>query len=222
VGGTQDGALVVSTQQRPPDGAAAARSMIFIYTVDRDGRVTGQFGPFPDRDLGQNGLGLGFGSQAHVAVGRSLIWSANSSRFDLHGFDGDGSLRRIVRWIRDPVPVSDSDLVQAREYVRQDLARQRPSQSALQRILATEYASTFPVHGGIVADAAGNLWVERFTSHMLPARGPKEWDVFDGAGSYLGGVEIPEGLRITQIGTGFLLGVHTDELGVERVLMYGL
>lgn len=48
------------------------------------------------------------------------------------------------------------------------------------------------------------------------------WDVFAADGFYLGRVDVPASFRIEEVGRGQALGVATDELGVERVQLYGL
>lgn len=51
---------------------------------------------------------------------------------------------------------------------------------------------------------------------------PQTWGVFDPCGAWLGTVEVPHNLDIQGIGLDYVLGVVTDDLGVERVEMYRL
>ena len=46
--------------------------------------------------------------------------------------------------------------------------------------------------------------------------------MFDPRGVMLGSVYLPEGLRVTQIGDDFVLGIWQDEPGVESVRQYAL
>ncbi|MEE8116503.1 MAG: hypothetical protein V3T28_05275 [Gemmatimonadales bacterium] len=69
------------------------------------------------------------------------------------------------------------------------------------------------------ADALGYLWVERF--RRLGESQP-EWLVFEPEGRWLGTVETPPGIRVTEIGAEYVLGIDRDELDVERVLLYEL
>lgn len=48
------------------------------------------------------------------------------------------------------------------------------------------------------------------------------WSVFATDGSWLGTVATPPYFTISEIGSDYLLGVHRDELGVERVRRYRL
>lgn len=68
-------------------------------------------------------------------------------------------------------------------------------------------------------DEAGHVWAERY---RLPWDSVAVWDVFKGDGRWLGGVTVPRGLTIYEIGEEYVLGVQRDELGVERVRMYRL
>jgi hypothetical protein len=47
------------------------------------------------------------------------------------------------------------------------------------------------------------------------------WKVFEPEGTLLGTVEVPA-VAVHQIGPDFVLAVGADELGVERVQLYGL
>jgi hypothetical protein len=68
-------------------------------------------------------------------------------------------------------------------------------------------------------DSEGNVWVRQYATGLSQSR---TWTVFDGAGVWLGEIDLPDGLRVTQIGSSFVLGVATDELGVEYVNLHAL
>ena len=89
-------------------------------------------------------------------------------------------------------------------------------------------ATTLPVLRSIHLDAEGNLWVE---PDFLPGDPAPPWQVFRADGTWLGTVTMPPDLDrgfiayqapYLQIGPDFLLGIFTDEMGVEYVRMYGL
>lgn len=67
--------------------------------------------------------------------------------------------------------------------------------------------------------ARTNLWVQDYPS---PGAATVPWTVFDPRGVMLGQVALPAGFRATDIGADYVLGVWTDELGVERVRVYSL
>ena len=71
-------------------------------------------------------------------------------------------------------------------------------------------------------DDDGNLWVQDYRSWVSEAGVDRIWTVFDPEGRYLGDVTVPAGLRVFTIHTDRLIGVHYDDLGVERVRIYAI
>ena len=89
----------------------------------------------------------------------------------------------------------------------------------------------FPHYAALLVDELGYLWVRQYRwrtdnhwtgSGSLMTSGPGDWWVFEPDGRWLGTVRMPEGLDLSQVGEDFILGTHRDELGVERVRLYGL
>ncbi len=78
---------------------------------------------------------------------------------------------------------------------------------------------TRPAFDRFVADRLGYLWV---APYRPAADQPVPWLVVDVANGVLGTVELPEGLRPTDIGEDYVLGVIRDDLDVEQVRMYPL
>jgi hypothetical protein len=220
VGWLADGTLLIETLSGSPSRDTRDQSTHFLYAVDRHGEILGTLGEHPGSPLGRNGLPLGFASRAEFAAGGSLAWLGQSRRFELVAHDRTGSVRRIVRLDRAARAVTAEETAEAQAAVEQSL--QGMSGPAVERILATEYASRHPVHGILLADSAGNLWVERYRSHLLADPGPQEWDIFDTEGRLTGYLVTPSDFQITDIGADFVLGFHTDELGVQTVRMHRL
>ena len=220
VGWLADGILLIETLTRSPSRDTRDQSTHFLYAVDRNGEILGTLGEFPGSPLGRNGLALGFASRAEFAAGGSVAWVGQSGRFELVAYDPTGSVRRIVRLDRGARAVTAEETAEAQAAVERSL--QGMSGPAVERILATEYASQHPVHGTLLTDRAGNLWVERYRSHLLADPGPQEWDIFDTEGRLAGYLVTPSDFQITDIGADHVLGFHTDELGVQTVRMYRL
>lgn len=219
-GWLDDGTMFVNALTRSPSRDARDLSTHFLYAVDRDGAVLGTLGEFAGRRLGRNGQALAFGGRAEFAAGGDLVWYGHSSRFELVGHDRSGSVRRIVRVDRVPRAVTQAEIDQSRAAAEESLRGM--AGPAVERIRATEFASAHPVHGGILADEAGNLWVERHRSDLFERSGAREWDIFDDEGRLIGYLETPGDFRITYIGGRFALGVHSDSVDVQTVGMYRL
>ncbi|MCY3678344.1 MAG: hypothetical protein F4Z31_18140 [Gemmatimonadetes bacterium] len=220
IGWLADGTLLISALTRSPSRDTRDQSTHFLYAVDPHGEILGTLGEYPGSPLGSNGLALGFASRAEFAAGGSLAWVGQSGRFEVVAHDRTGAVRRIVRLDREPRAVTQPEIDEAQAAVERSL--QGASGPAVERILATEYASHHPVHGALLADKAGNLWVNRYRHHLLEDAGPPEWDVFDAEGRLVGYLATPSDFEITDIGADFVLGFHTDELGVQTVRMYRL
>ena len=90
-----------------------------------------------------------------------------------------------------------------------------------------EYPESFPVHYRVLAATDGELWVERgegprdpLPQFAEPYLGRTTWDVFSPEGEWLIAVAFPAGFHPLEIRSSYVLGVHHDELGVERVRLY--
>ena len=219
-GWLDDGTLLVNALTRSPSRDTRDQSTYFLYAVGRDGEVLGTLGEFAGQRLGRNGSALAFGGRAEFAADGDLAWYGHSGRFELVGHDRSGSVRRILRADRIPRAVTQAEIDESRAAVEESLRGM--SGPAVERIRATEFASTHPVHGGILSDETGNLWVERYRSDLVEESGPREWDVFDDEGRLIGYLATPGAFRITWIGAQFVLGVHSDSLGVQTVRRYRL
>jgi hypothetical protein len=75
-------------------------------------------------------------------------------------------------------------------------------------------------------DSEDNLWVEEWKGVGIDQG---SFSVFRRDGCWLGSVDIPEGLpemrvasdyQLMEIGPDYLLGVWTDQVGVEQVRLY--
>ena len=60
----------------------------------------------------------------------------------------------------------------------------------------------------------GELWAQRF---IPPGGETAHWDVFGADGGHLGRVEVATSFQIREVSRGQVVGVATDEFGVERV-----
>ena len=65
----------------------------------------------------------------------------------------------------------------------------------------------------------GEVWAQRF---IPPGGETAHWDVFGADGLHLGRVEVSTSFQIQEVSRGQVVGIATDELGVERVEVRGL
>jgi hypothetical protein len=62
----------------------------------------------------------------------------------------------------------------------------------------------------------------RAERYRLPWDRGTQWDVVAPDGRWLGSIALPEGFRPFEIGSDYVLGSRVDELGVERLVLFGL
>ncbi len=227
-----DGTILGVAETSPPGLALGLhRVQITFFRYRSDGELLGTLGPFPGRDVYMQTLGGGdrgprrisgtapFGRRPGATVRGDRLCIALADGYEIDCYDTDGTLRQSIRRAVGPRPVTDADF---ERYVNARLARidgESQRREWEPRIRALPVPETMPPYDTLAVDARDNLWVRE-----LPPSpdGRQRWTVFDAGGVMLGSVYLPEGLRVTQIGDDFVLGIWQDELGVESVRQYAL
>jgi hypothetical protein len=155
-----------------------------------------------------------------VAVG-DLLWTATGAEPRIRATDFDGVEVATISWeLPDRIRTED---VYAR-YTEAELETMAGDARGLrmyghlyrQDLPLSEY---IPVHREMLADAEGNIWLERY---RLPWETQPRWDVVDPERGWLGVIETPVGLRVMQVTAGEVVGMHRDDAGVSRVRTYEL
>jgi hypothetical protein len=162
---------------------------------------------------GVSGYPRPFGREARfLPAGKTLLF-ASGDTYEVRAY-ADGQLRTLIRKRQAPVPVTAADILDFMASV-DPAARPR-----LERVAdAIPFPRAMPAHGRLISAGETGFWVQHY-SHSASA--PETWDRFDPEGRLAGTITLPPGFRATQAGPGFVLGVGTDSLGVERVMMYRL
>lgn len=112
------------------------------------------------------------------------------------------------------------------EWVAQTLATSGAIAAAAQRPTLERLADAIPMAErvpfgyGLIVDALGYIWVQRYQLPEGP--GSSEWHVFTETGVALGTVVLPGGFRAVEISADEILGVFTHEMGLEDVRVYAL
>ncbi len=71
-----------------------------------------------------------------------------------------------------------------------------------------------PGYAELLFADTGEVWAQRF---IPPGGETAQWDVFGADGGHLGRVEVATSFQIREVSRGQVVGIATDELGVERV-----
>lgn len=142
----------------------------------------------------------------------------------------DGTVRQIARWQLDPRYLTAEDLETIEPILRDRLRFVNPGasdeevESMTRRNMARHEADLGnPIEHfkSPFADAEGRVWLPT-SMPGIPGEGVPPYTVISSEGEWLGMVDGPPGLRILDVGRGQVLGVMTDEMGVESVVVYEL
>lgn len=183
--------------------------------------VSGELGTF----LSSERIGTERGSRPHpfgrslrLAMNEDAIYLGTGEQFQIRRYSLQGELGRLIRWDGEDLTINDDDIQAYRE---SQLEAVEPTQrAALERSLRDmPMPPAFPAYVRLETDAVGNLWVEHF---RRPGARDHHWTVFSAEGALLGRVDVPIGLTITDIGDDRIVGVSSDDLGVERVSVHRL
>lgn len=224
-----DGSLLLSSSVRTMGSSAESgtrRDTLLFLRAGPDGSIRDSLPVTPASEAsfhfttegGQitsmNILTLPFMRNVHTATTGDRYWQGTNDAYQIVLRRADGTPERMVRRGVEPVPVRGAYLDSLR---RVQVAEGGPEAGkALDNVQLPEH---LPAFERLLVDDAGNLWVQHTA---WPGRPAVEWDVFDGQGTLLGTVRMPAGFRATHAGANFVLGVWTDEDGVEYVRMYRL
>ncbi len=231
-----DGSILGRTRirARGPDGRAPAegyyRNEAAYELLGRDDTSTVSFGRYPDIEA-YSGVFAGAPLTAGMAFGRRVLeapWGdllviGNNDRYELRAYGrSDGSLERIVRREHANTAPTRAELIEAHE--RSIAERDMPEQfRQMFRAAAAEapIVESYPAFRAILSDALGHLWVREYDLPDADRPAPL-WTVFDPDGHALGFVETPAGLSVLEIGADYILGLATDEIGIERIQVCAL
>ena len=167
-----------------------------------------------------------FGRDSYFTAGQGRAYAGQSDAFRINAVDSRGTPLLSIRLLTPPRRPSRDDLERARAAAQAD-RRERNAQIA--RIIGAQTADagagelpsrpTVPAFDHMLVDSRGYLWVREF---VVDRAAPSRWLVFESDGRWLGTVEVPGGLLVSQIGPDWILGRTKDELDVEYVRLYRL
>lgn len=160
-----------------------------------------------------------FDPDPEAAAGGGAVYVLAGGRAAVEKWDVSGNPQALFVWRgrREPTEaVWDRYTESSLGHITRDNERRR---------YARFYARDLPLPDSTPAlqelkvDADGNLWARRY---RLPWEEGSEWDVVGADGTWLGTVEVPVGVTVFEIGRDYVLGRHTDTLGVQRLVVYNL
>jgi hypothetical protein len=157
-------------------------------------------------------------SVSHAVYGSDLAWG-DGTTFEVRITGSDGGTKRIIRLL-EPNPELTAEAIEAWSTERRSWIRNESQRPRVEEMIAAQtFPDRAPAFSGILLDADGNLWVERY---RFATDDPQRWAVFDPDGRYLGTVRTPARFTIHDIGRDWMLGVWLNDEDVEIVHMYDL
>ena len=198
---------------------------------DAEGDMLSFLGSFPGTEWfsswsGPRGWSVEIPHAHHVSTFAwgELVAIAPNDTYEIRVFGLDGTLKGIVRRDHDLVASTEAHIDAEIEY----RVAQRPEEERAERrqelredLQEIPFPETFPAFAAATADLVDHLWVREYE---IPGEGGDDpvWTVFDPEGRVLGFVETPDGLDVYEIGEDYILGLATDELGVEFIQVWSL
>ena len=210
---------------RPDRSGVVYRAPIGFVRVDSAYSVHSFGGWWGDLEtlssLGGDNLfsGVPFATGATLAFGGEplSVYVTNNDSYEVHQFSATGVLRRILRRLVDPVPVTDEEYEEWRASAeeRNPLRDWRRWDQAAGELPRRHH----PIVKGMMVDSEGFLWIR----DRLPYRSDTtDFSVFSPEGRWLGTVHV-SAPGIHWIGEDFILTRRVDhDTGVESVERYRL
>jgi hypothetical protein len=202
---------------------------LFAVRIDRDGEWLDTIGPIAccpalwiDRGNGREVGIIGFNRRAHFAVSGDRLYVVGGSAFEVEERAANGDLQRLIRAAVPPRAVTADDRARLSEQLLAGASSDDVRRQQRERLDMAQYPDVMPAIGGLVIDRTGNIWLQRYRAPGIDDDAPATWTVLDPDGAWLGDVDLPAGLDVTDIGTDYVLGVWRDDLGVQHVRLHPL
>jgi hypothetical protein len=158
-----------------------------------------------------------FGTAPVHAFGANRLVLGHTSRYQMDLHD-DARLNRIVRAAREPVPVTPADVQRFRDD-RLSRPSSEPRQERTALLDRLPHGPLKPLFRDLHIGEEGNLWVEEFRH---PADTQPVWMIYDTVGHAIGRLATPPGLDIKWIGSNQIIGIWSNDFGVQHVRVHTL
>ena len=138
----------------------------------------------------------------------------SGAAYEVSVFDQAGDLHLIARLDESP-PVRTEEHLET--YVRNPGGRERDEawiREQLEQYRTLDLPESLPGYTDVLFADTGDIWARRY---RMRGDSMDRWDVFAADGFFLGRVHIPVSFRVEEVSRGQVVGIATDEFGVERV-----
>jgi hypothetical protein len=159
---------------------------------------------------------LGYSGNASIAVGRAEFYYGFGQEWIITRYAESGTVNDTIRRNENPVQFSQAML---NALIDERVAMMPPEQAPMMRsfIEAFPWPETLAPFQALQLDEIGCLWVQHTIS---PGAERSIWSVFSMRGRWLGEIQMPSNIRPTRLGGRSLIGVQTNDDGVENVVVH--
>lgn len=227
----RDGSLLAYTpvmRREEMEGVGIVVPKWPVYLMSRSGDSVSALGDWPLITAAQLSA-----PSVHVVFGARAVLSQTPEGFlygfpttsELRMFDASGVVRTVLRTPGTRRAAEGGEIAAARAQLAQ--AMKDPGRAALR---ADEIlVDSIPAYGRAIVGTDGVIWRERFDpAAPPPASGLARldrgaiWDVHDTSGIWLGGVQLPPGFFLTDAGTDWVAGIHSDSGDAQSPVVHAL
>jgi hypothetical protein len=167
----------------------------------------------------RNLLSRPFGRHSVIAVSFNRVYVAYTGDYTIAEYDFAGTLTRLVRLVAPDRPVTDAHRERYAQEWLTEIATDNERNRIRRLLEVAPFPDALPAFSSILIDADGYLWVE---DSRVPAEVRIIYSVFDVDRGLMARVEIPEGLRVYEVGRDYVLGRWQDSLDVAHVRLHEL
>ncbi len=159
-----------------------------------------------------------------------LVFAINDE-YRLETYSAGGELERVIKMPYERAPVTERDKEVFMDFLERAWSDAGvPAEGITQLKSRVSFNEFFPAFAGFTAGPAGTIWVQHGQSpsqlsdeeaenyNPLEQGGAPDWDVFDGAGRYLGVCTMPARFAPRMIRGDRIYGVWRDELDVQYIM----
>lgn len=166
---------------------------------------------------------LPFARDAFQDVGQEGWFTGRNDSFEIERRDNGGRITRLIRVIGLDRRLTEDQIDDVKRRTIQAVDPTPARRESIERLFQASPPEFWPAFGAIVADRVGRLWVSDWVSRFSePLDQPRIWWTFDDRGFPMGQVEFPPSFSLHDADLARVVGVQTDDLGVERVLVLRL
>lgn len=158
-----------------------------------------------------------FGREGQVAANGGVILYGSADLMEVREISVTGDVVRILRIPEYPLSLTDEQVAAEREaQFDVELPPGATFPPFMRRFIEELPApAARPAYADMLVDPSGAVWLELYRGRSEQDR-PQAWLVLDADGTWLGTVDAPNGFAVMDITMDVVLGVWTDEPGVEH------